>query len=127
MIKGSRDSLGTRTLGGRGNNEKCFQNNFGPSSLHGHARFSNPKTRLPVTLSDVSFFGDSDAETDAGRKFQRTLAIIKPEAAHLMYKIECFMAQNGFIVIKVLRDNNIRIGKVRVITRAREIRPFSRG
>lgn len=98
MIKGSHNSLGTRTLGGRGSKEECFQNNFGTSSLR---RISNSDIRLPANFSDVPFFADPDAETDGGRKYQRTLAIIKPEAAHLMYKIECVMAQNGFIIIKV--------------------------
>jgi len=56
---------------------------------------------IPDILSDVSFFDDSD---DDDAEFQCTLAIIKPEAARLMYKIESIMERNGFIIKTVSAD-----------------------
>lgn len=53
---------------------------------------------LPVSFSDVPLFG-GDYDDDGGdQTFQCTLAIIKPEVVQLMYKVECVMEQNGFII-----------------------------
>ncbi|VVC35976.1 Nucleoside diphosphate kinase-like domain,Nucleoside diphosphate kinase,Dpy-30 [Cinara cedri] len=92
MLKGSDNSLGTRALPEKDKSVNISTNSF--------CQISDLEPFFPVTLSDVSLFGDSEVEADGGHKFQRTLAIIKPEAVHLMYKIECVMERNGFIVIR---------------------------
>lgn len=50
---------------------------------------------MEAVITDVPLFHSSRHE------FQHTLAIVKPEAARLMYKIETVFAKNGFIVIAV--------------------------
>lgn len=68
----------------------------GSASDDGHR---SGETLPPVGRSDVSFFGDDD--DDGPGPLQYTLALVKPEAAHLMYKIEAVVERNGFVVITV--------------------------
>jgi hypothetical protein len=103
MLKDSYDSLGTRSLPESDRStlsRDCDVKNNTWRENESHSQVSDRET-LPVTFSDVSFFRDSDAEDIDSRVFQRTLAIIKPEVARLMYKIENIMARNGFIIITV--------------------------
>lgn len=110
---GSCESLGTRTLP-IGRDDCCpseppdgmMSCGVRPSVRVGRASASET---LPaaVALSDVSFFNDSaddddDDECGVPGAFQHTLAIIKPEAARLMYKIEAIMERNGFVVKTVI-------------------------
>jgi len=102
MFRDSFESLGTRTLPGRDQfsppSSICSTNSAGrresaSGQVSGHES-------LPVLFSDVPLF-DGNYDDGGERTFQYTLAIIKPEVTRLMYKVECVMAQNGFIVIKV--------------------------
>lgn len=102
MFRDSYDSLGTRSLPGRDRSSPsspiCFMSHAGRRE-NASGQISGHET-LPVSFSDVPLF-DGDDDDDGERTFQYTLAIIKPEVARLMYKVECVMAQNGFIVIMV--------------------------
>lgn len=104
----SCDSLGTRTLPICDQsvtsqsectvNDDCWEGN-------GSGRVSKLEI-LPVNFSDVSIFGDYDNEVDeGGNTFECTLAIIKPEIAHLMYKVESIIQKNGFIIKTVELSN----------------------
>jgi len=102
MFEDSYNSLGTRTLPGRDRSSPsspvCSTSRAGrqesaSGQVSGHES-------LPVLFSDVLLF-DGDDDDGGKRTFQYTLAIIKPEVTRLMYKVECVMAQNGFIVIMV--------------------------
>lgn len=102
MLKDSCDSLGIRSLPVSNRSTlslECDVENNGWRENESRSQISDREI-LPVTFSDVSFFRESDAEDDS-RAFQRTLAIVKPEVARLMYKIENIMARNGFIIITV--------------------------
>lgn len=100
MLRDDSESLGTRSLPG------CGQSWSSPSVCSTIAEQQNTvyglvssHEMIPVSLSEVSFFNED--EDDEDRAFQCTLAIIKPEIANLMYKVECIMAQNGFIIKEV--------------------------
>lgn len=92
-----RDSLGTKTVPWSVDPSATSSSDCGNASGTGALR---------VYLSDVSFFDyspDDDDDDEPGHRAgggppQATLAIIKPEAAHLMYKIESLMERNGFVV-----------------------------
>lgn len=102
MLKDSCDSLGTRSLpeSNRSTSPDCDAENDTWLEDESQSRVLDRET-LPVTFSDVSFFRKSDAEDNDSHAFQRTLAIVKPEVARFMYKIESVMARNGFIIITV--------------------------
>lgn len=106
MLKGDCDSLGTRSLPERdprpiSESAVCFD---GLAS----ANASHSETLPAVAFSDVSFFrDDSAAENDDERAFRYTLAIVKPEAARHMFKIETLMTRNGFIVKTVRVTSSI--------------------
>ncbi|CAH1716183.1 unnamed protein product [Aphis gossypii] len=97
MFRDGSDSLGTRSLPGR---EQSWSSSSVCSTIAEQQNTAydlvSSHEILPVSLSDVSFFNED--EDDRDRAFQCTLAIIKPEIANLMYKVECIMAQNGFII-----------------------------
>jgi hypothetical protein len=97
MFQDSSDSLGTRSLPGLDQSSPSLSVCSTTAELRRSAsgRVSGYE-KLPVSLSDVPFFNDD--EDDGDQEFQCTLAIIKPEVAQLMYKVECIMAQNGFII-----------------------------
>ncbi|XP_003245033.1 probable nucleoside diphosphate kinase 5 [Acyrthosiphon pisum] len=106
MFRDSYDSLGTRTLPGR--DRSSPSSSICPASRAGRPESASGQVSghesLPVLFSDVPLF-DGDDDDGGERTFQCTLAIIKPEVTRLMHKVECVMAQNGFIVImkEVLR------------------------
>lgn len=95
VIKDSCDSLGTKRLPERATpaNDYGGQLQQQPST----SSCQSAETIYAHGLSDVSFFDDSDSVA-AGGGTESTLAIIKPEAARLMYKIESVMERNGFII-----------------------------
>lgn len=101
ILKDSCDSLGTRWLPERTTDRSVNCDDVSQSPMS--ALSSDRRRRSEMVLdenSDESIFVDSDLESDGdgGVKSQCTLAIIKPEAARLMYKIESVMERNGFIV-----------------------------
>lgn len=101
MFQDNCSSLGTRSLPDHDRSSPsssiCSASGAGrPESKSGQV--SGYET-LPVSFSDVPLFNSDDDDDDGGNQtFQCTLAIIKPEVVQLMYKVECVMEQNGFIV-----------------------------
>uniref|UniRef100_A0A2S2NAC3 Nucleoside diphosphate kinase 5 n=1 Tax=Schizaphis graminum TaxID=13262 RepID=A0A2S2NAC3_SCHGA len=97
MLRDSNDSLGTRSLPALDQSFPSLSVSSTTAELRKSAsgRVSGYE-KLPVSLFDVQFFDDD--EDDGNQEFQCTLAIIKPEVVQLMYKVECIMAQNGFII-----------------------------
>lgn len=102
MLKvNSCNSLGTRTL--PVNNQPTSPQsertvNYNCQESSGSSRVTELE-KLPANFSDVSIFGDIDSKIDeGGHVFQCTLAIIKPEISHLMYKVENILQQNEFII-----------------------------
>lgn len=100
MLKGSCDSLGTKSLS-ESDRPTSSDNGQRPCEKQSFSQ-SLEAEKISVTFTDLSIFGDTDNEVDLGddnlHGYQYTLAILKPEAAGLMYKIESIMDRNGFIV-----------------------------
>lgn len=84
----------------------CSAESLGARSVPSLDRSSSPECepnceRVGTDSSMAATLTDEPLFESRGRKFEHTLAIIKPEAARLMYKVEAIFARKGFIVIAV--------------------------